>query len=87
MPLLRPYMARTMLGRLFKKAAPSRPLDTARVPDGVRVYAIGDIHGRNDLLTGGCWRRSTPMTGRGARRIPRSFSSAIWSIAGPTARV
>lgn len=39
-----------MLGRLFKKAAISRPLDTARVPDGVRVYAIGDIHGRNDLL-------------------------------------
>ncbi|MCC6478626.1 metallophosphoesterase [Sphingorhabdus sp.] len=40
-----------MLGRLFRKVAPSRPLDTARVPDGVRVYAIGDIHGRNDLLT------------------------------------
>lgn len=39
-----------MLGRFFKKAAISRPLDTARVPDGVRVYAIGDIHGRNDLL-------------------------------------
>lgn len=39
-----------MLGRLFKKTAVQRPLDTARVPDGVRVYAIGDIHGRNDLL-------------------------------------
>jgi serine/threonine protein phosphatase 1 len=39
-----------MLGRLFRKAAPKRPLDTARVPDGVRVYAIGDVHGRNDLL-------------------------------------
>jgi serine/threonine protein phosphatase 1 len=39
-----------MLGRLFKKAKQSRPLDTARVPDGVRLYAIGDIHGRNDLL-------------------------------------
>ncbi len=48
--MVRPYMARTMLGRLFKKAAPSRPIDSARVPDGVRVYAIGDIHGRNDLL-------------------------------------
>jgi serine/threonine protein phosphatase 1 len=43
-------MPRTMLGRLFKKTLPSRPLETARVPDGVRVYAIGDIHGRNDLL-------------------------------------
>lgn len=39
-----------MLGRLFKKAALTRPLDTARVPDGMRIYAIGDIHGRNDLL-------------------------------------
>jgi serine/threonine protein phosphatase 1 len=43
-------MRATMLARLFKKAVPSRPLDTARVPDGMRVYAIGDIHGRNDLL-------------------------------------
>ena len=39
-----------MLGRLFKKNVGQRPLDTARVPDGLRVYAIGDIHGRNDLL-------------------------------------
>ncbi len=39
-----------MLGRLFRKSALSRPLDTARMPDGMRAYAIGDIHGRNDLL-------------------------------------
>jgi serine/threonine protein phosphatase 1 len=39
-----------MIRRLFKKASPSRPLDTARMPDGMRVYAIGDIHGRHDLL-------------------------------------
>ncbi len=43
-------MPRAMLARLFKKSAAPRPLDTARVPDGMRVYAIGDIHGRNDLL-------------------------------------
>ena len=43
-------MPQAMLGRFFKKSAAPRPLDTARVPDGVRVYAIGDIHGRNDLL-------------------------------------
>jgi serine/threonine protein phosphatase 1 len=43
-------MPRIMIARLFKKAIPSRPLATARVPEGVRVYAIGDIHGRNDLL-------------------------------------
>jgi serine/threonine protein phosphatase 1 len=39
-----------MLGRLFKKTEILRPLDTARVPDDMRVYAIGDVHGRNDLL-------------------------------------
>ena len=39
-----------MLGRLFKKTAILRPLDTARVPDGMRVYAIGDVHGCNTLL-------------------------------------
>lgn len=43
-------MPRAMLGRFFKKTAALRPLDTARVPDGERIYAIGDIHGRNDLL-------------------------------------
>lgn len=43
-------MPQAMLGRLFKKAEVQRPLDTARVPDGTRIYAIGDIHGRNDLL-------------------------------------
>lgn len=46
----RPYMPPTMLGRLFRKTVSARPLDSARVPEGVRVYAIGDIHGRNDLL-------------------------------------
>lgn len=39
-----------MLKRLFNKKAPARPLDTATVPEGRRIYAIGDIHGRNDLL-------------------------------------
>lgn len=39
-----------MLRRLFKKAAGSRPADIAKLPDGMRVYAIGDVHGRNDLL-------------------------------------
>ena len=43
-------MAQAMLSRLFKKTAVSRPIDTARVPDGMRIYAIGDIHGRDDLL-------------------------------------
>jgi serine/threonine protein phosphatase 1 len=49
-PLARDYSAATMISRLFKKRTVPRPLDTATVPDGVRIYAIGDIHGRNDLL-------------------------------------
>jgi len=39
-----------MLKRLFSKKAPKSPMDTATIPEGRRVYAIGDIHGRNDLL-------------------------------------
>ena len=39
-----------MLGRFFRKTEDSRPIDSARVPDGMRIYAIGDIHGRSDLL-------------------------------------
>lgn len=39
-----------MLKRLFKRNKPSRPIDNASVPEGRRVYAIGDVHGRNDLL-------------------------------------
>lgn len=39
-----------MISRLFKKTEVVRPIDTARIPDGQRVYAIGDIHGRNDLF-------------------------------------
>ena len=35
-----------MLSKLIKSRNPSR----ARVPPGRRVYAIGDIHGRSDLL-------------------------------------
>lgn len=31
---------------LFRRAVPS----VARVPEGYRVYAIGDVHGRDDLL-------------------------------------
>jgi serine/threonine protein phosphatase 1 len=39
-----------MFSRLLRKGRNARPLDSARLPDGERVYAIGDIHGRNDLL-------------------------------------
>lgn len=39
-----------MIARLFKQKRTARPIDTASVPEGRRVYAIGDIHGRNDLF-------------------------------------
>jgi len=32
------------------QSSTSRKMKPARVPDGVRIYAIGDIHGRVDLL-------------------------------------
>lgn len=36
---------------MFSRKAQLEPLPgTTSVPDGVRVYAIGDIHGRSDLL-------------------------------------
>ena len=39
-----------MFSRLFTRSAPQAAPPSARVPDGSRVYAIGDIHGRLDLL-------------------------------------
>ncbi len=39
-----------MLRRLFRSSSTSRPIGPARAPDGRRIYAIGDIHGRADLL-------------------------------------
>ncbi len=40
-----------MLRRFFGSSSKSDLAETARVPDGRRIYAIGDIHGRADLLT------------------------------------
>ena len=39
----------TFLSRLRRRKAPE-PGPAATVPEGQRVYAIGDIHGRSDLL-------------------------------------
>ena len=39
--------------KLFQKLfSPTPQRDAARVPDGQRVYAVGDIHGRADLFWG-----------------------------------
>jgi serine/threonine protein phosphatase 1 len=39
-----------MLGRWLGRRRQEQPAAPPRVPDGARVYAIGDIHGRADLL-------------------------------------
>lgn len=36
---------------LFQGRSRTQLAEVARIPDGMRVYAIGDIHGRADLLT------------------------------------
>lgn len=43
-------MRKNMIAGLFKRKEALRPINTARVPAGRRIYAIGDVHGRNDLL-------------------------------------
>lgn len=39
-----------VFSRLFKRAADQPATRPGQVPDGCRIYAIGDIHGRLDLL-------------------------------------
>lgn len=39
-----------VISRFFRKAAPSPVAPPPALPEGVRVYAIGDIHGRLDCL-------------------------------------
>ena len=39
-----------MLKTLLRKRSKDRALNRPAIPDGLRVYAIGDIHGRLDLL-------------------------------------
>lgn len=39
-----------MFSKLLKRRAPVKAPETPRVPDGQIVWAIGDIHGRLDLL-------------------------------------
>lgn len=41
---------KALVTRLFNRGGPSAAAAVARVPDGLRVYAVGDIHGCKDLL-------------------------------------
>lgn len=38
------------LTQLFKRGGTSAAAAVARIPEGMRVYAVGDVHGRKDLL-------------------------------------
>ena len=62
-----------MLARLFKRTATKRPLDAATVPDGARVYVIGDVHGCNDLLLQLLDRIDRDNTARGPARTQIIF--------------
>ena len=44
-----PFGSRCMIARLFKRRQGAPP-PVPRIPEGQRVYAVGDIHGRLDLL-------------------------------------
>ncbi len=39
-----------VISRLFRKSAPAPVIEPPRLPAGLRIYAIGDIHGRRDCF-------------------------------------
>lgn len=47
---LAPTQTRSMISRLFKRKRPIAAPQTPTVPEGVVLWAVGDIHGRLDLL-------------------------------------
>jgi serine/threonine protein phosphatase 1 len=58
-----------MLNRLFRRRADPAPARIARVPAGQRVYAIGDIHGRDDLFASLLERIEADNASRGPANI------------------
>ena len=60
--------------KAFGKTPPPVPT-TRRVPDGTRVYCVGDIHGRDDLLREMAERVEADMEGR-------SFDHAVTVFLG-----
>lgn len=61
-------MVLKLLRRAIEPAAPP-----AHVPDGLRIYAIGDIHGRRDLLDDLLFRIDADDRARGAARSQLIF--------------
>ena len=60
-------MPREMLKRWFG-LQPRLTVDTAQLPPGLRVYAVGDVHGRVDLLRS----LHTMIADDAARAVPRT---------------
>lgn len=61
-----------MVLKLLRRAIETAP-PPARVPDGLRVYAIGDIHGRLDLLDQLLFRIEADDRARGAAKSQLIF--------------
>lgn len=60
-----------MFQRLFRRTAPAKPDSAARVDPSERIYAVGDIHGRLDLLEALLARITEDAAGFGDARCPR----------------
>ena len=71
-----PKMVFSSLAKLRERTASTPQTDA--IPDGRRIYAIGDIHGRRDLFD----ELIDRIMADGRRLRSRSSCSAIWSIAG-----
>jgi len=60
------------LRKIFAKTASLDPI-TRRVPDGIRVYCVGDIHGRDDLLQEMAKRVEADMEGQSFDEVTTVF--------------
>ena len=65
-------VGRIHFSNLFGNAPGPTP-PTRRVPDGVRVYCVGDIHGRDDLLGEMAERVKADMEGQSFDRVVTVF--------------
>ncbi len=63
--------AKSLLKTFGKKSPPVRI--ARRVPDGTRVYCVGDIHGRDDLLLGMAERVEIDMQDRAFKQVMTVF--------------
>jgi serine/threonine protein phosphatase 1 len=61
-----------MVLKLLRRAIESAP-PPARVPDGLRIYAIGDVHGRLDLLDALLFRIEADERSRGGAKTQLIF--------------